>query len=77
MNDPLLQAMADLPAAEPSPQRIARVRSRCHARLARSGSAPRRGAPRSSRVWEPIVLGLGGVYLMAILREAVHLYGVF
>ena len=77
MNDPLLQAMANLPVAEPSPRRTARLRSRCRAGLVRSRPAPRRGPGSSSRVWEPVVLSLGGVYLMALVREALHLYGVF
>ena len=74
MSDVLSRALDDLPHADPDPRRTARVRSRCHAVLARHAgrSAARRPA---RRLWEPFVVGLGGVYVAVILAQTLLLYG--
>ena len=70
MNDSLSRVLAELPMAEPDPGRTDRVRSRCHAVLTRHAAhRPAR------RLWEPVVVGLGGVYLIVILGKALELYG--
>jgi hypothetical protein len=75
MTEPLLRKLATLPSAEPDPVRAARVRAKCHAALARR-------RPRSARrhhaafVWEPLVAGLGGLYLTETIRQVLHAYGV-
>ena len=73
MTDSLTQLLADLPRAEPDPGRAARVRSRCHAALAkqRRRSIAR---PPARRVWEPLVAGIGGIYLAEIIRQALALW---
>jgi hypothetical protein len=76
MTDPLLQMLADLPQAEPDRARADRVRLACHAALARRR---RRRSPRpggAARLWEPLVAGLGGIYLTEAVRQALLLYGV-
>jgi len=75
MIDQLSQLLADLPNDEPNEARADRIRSRCHAVLARRRQ-PRFGALTRGRVWEPMVAGLGGVYLAAIIVFALGLYGV-
>lgn len=77
MTDPLLRMLADLPQAEPHPARAARVRVACHAALARRRPHPPvRSGRRATRIWEPVVAGLGGIYLTETLRQALHLYGL-
>jgi hypothetical protein len=75
MTDQWSQLLADLPGAKPDDARADRIRSRCHAVLARR-RRPRLGALARRRVWEPVVAGLGGVYLAAIIVFALGLYGV-
>ncbi len=63
MTNPLFRLLTALPLAEPDPVRAARVRTACHAALARRRtrrSAQPRGA---ARIWEFVVAGLGGIYL--------------
>lgn len=76
MNDPLYRLLAGLPQATPDEHRAARVRLACHAALARRRPqpAPRRRAP--SRIWEAVLAGLCGVYLMEIVRLVLNLYGI-
>ena len=76
MTEPLLRRLATLPSAEPDPVRAARVRAKCHAALARR--RPRRSARRhhAAFVWEPLVAGLGGLYLTETIRQVLHAYGV-
>ena len=75
MNDPMLRMLSELPHAEPDRVRADQVRARCHDALARRrrGQVGRR-AP--VRFWEPIVAGLGGVYLTASIRLALSFYGI-
>ena len=75
MTDRLSQLVANLPHAEPSRARADRIRSRCHEVLGRR----RHGAATSRpvrRVWEPVVAGLGGLYLAAAIVLALEMYGV-
>ena len=75
MNDPLLRMLADLPPAEPDRERAARVRARCHTALARRQPrvAGRRGG---SRLNETLLAGLGVVYLIETVRQALFLFGL-
>ncbi len=74
MNDPLLRMLSDLPQAEPDRARAARVRARCHTALARSQPrAQRRGGPRLT---EAMLAGLGVVYLIESVRQALLFLGL-
>jgi hypothetical protein len=75
MTDRLLQLVANLPHAELSRTRADRIRSRCHEML---GRRHRRTATRrpGRRIWEPLVAGLGGLYLAAAIVLALEIYGV-
>jgi len=77
MTDPLFRLLSTLPQAEADPVRAARVRTACHAELARH--RPRRCAQpgRTTRIWELLVAGLGGIYLTETLRLALHAYGLW
>lgn len=76
MTDPLLRMLSSLPQAEPDHDRAARVRTRCHAVLARRRQrhAPRRN--RGPRLIETLLVGLGGVYLLETVRQALLLLGI-
>jgi hypothetical protein len=76
MTDPLLRMLASLPQAEPDRGRAARVRTRCHIALARGRRprAPRRSAGR--RLRGTLLAGLGGLYLMETVRQALLLSGL-
>lgn len=76
MNDPLLRRLADLPNASLDASRRDRIRDRCHAALVRSRPRPVRTSDRQSRVWTSIVAGLGGVYITALVRHALSVYGL-
>jgi hypothetical protein len=76
MTDSLVNMLAHLPQAEPNQGRAARTRARCHAVLTRH--RPRR-SPRSSvgpHFWAALVAGLGSVYLMESIHQALLLYGI-
>jgi hypothetical protein len=75
MTDSLFNMLSHLPQAAPGQTRAARTRARCHAVLKKR--QPHR-TPRSSvgpRVWAALVAGLGSVYLMETIRQALRLYG--
>jgi hypothetical protein len=75
MTDPLLQLLDGLPTARLDPSRGDRIRARCHAALARE----RRRAITSAgtvRRWPPIVMGLGGLYISAVVQQVLALYGI-
>jgi hypothetical protein len=76
MTDPLLRKLAILPSAEPDPVRAARVRAKCHAALARRRPRPSTRRRHAAFVWEPLVAGLGGLYLTETIRQVLHAYGV-
>jgi hypothetical protein len=75
MTDPI-PVLTTLRSAESNPDRARRVRDRCRQRLRTLDglSQPRPRARR--RVWESVVLGLGGVYFTAILHYTLQFYGV-
>lgn len=75
MND-LLERLAALPDAEPSPMRAVRVRARARRRLTPPRPAPPR--PASSRrsvklLW--LAAGVSAVYLVKVLAVAVEVLG--
>lgn len=80
MTDPLLQLLDRLPSARLDPSRGDRIRARCHAALVlgrRSAERERRRAPaRTVGRWPPIVMGLGGLYVGAVLQQVLALYGL-
>jgi len=76
MTDPLLRLLASLPSAEPDPVRAARVRAKCHAALARVQPRPSPRRRPTGLLWEPLVAGLGGLYLTETIRLVLHAYGV-
>ena len=76
MTDPVLRMLASLPEAEPDAARAARVRARCHARLARgrpSAAAPR---TRGRRIRDGLLAGLGGVYFVETVRQTLFFFGI-
>jgi hypothetical protein len=74
MTESLSELFADLSQAAPDDARSDRRRSRCHAVLARHRFRHvERRAVR--RLWEPLVAGLGGLYVVAVIREALRLSG--
>jgi hypothetical protein len=73
MTDPLVQLLDDLPPATLDVARADRIRHRCHAALAcrrRRVSRPQRLA----RIWTPMVAGIGGLYLTAVLQQVLAFY---
>jgi len=77
MTDRLLQMLGDLPSAEPDPLRGARVRARCRSRLERRQQSTRETSrPGAARLWQPLVAGLSGIYLVEVIREALRVYGI-
>jgi hypothetical protein len=76
MTDPLLRLLDDLPAAKLDSSRAERIREQCRAALVRH--RPRPVGPRASGagVWTSIVAGLGGVYVTALVRHALAVYGL-
>ena len=87
MTDPLLQLLDGLPSARLDPSRGDRIRARCHAALVlgrrsaeRKGGRERRRAIAPARTvgrWPPLVMGLGGLYLGAVLQQVLALYRPF
>ena len=91
MNDALSRVLGDLPQAESDQARSERLRSRCHVVLGkqRSRAAARhttqlgRRHPAGGRRrvsawrWEPVVVGMGCLYLAGVIREALGVYGAW
>ena len=75
MNDPLLRMLADLPQAEPDRRRAAHVRARCHTALARSQSRVLRRSG-GARLNETLLVGLGVMYLIETVRQALFFFGI-
>ena len=75
MTDPLLRLLHNLPQATLDPSRADRIRARCHAALAQQ---PHRDRIRGDVVdlWAPLAAGFGGIYLTAVLRQALVAYGL-
>lgn len=76
MSDPLLRLLSELPAARPDPDRTARVRTRCHARLARQRLSRAARPNGARRVSEAIAVALGGVYLVETVRQVLRCCGI-
>jgi hypothetical protein len=75
MTDSLLDILGRLPSAQPDAVRAARIRARCRLRLERR--RPRAPVPgRKGRFLEPLVVGLGGVYLTEAIYQALRFYGI-
>lgn len=74
MTDRLFRMLAELPEAAPDPGRAARVRSRCHAALARSRRT-RRG-PHGLRATDALLASLAAAYLIETVRQALHVIGI-
>ena len=75
MTDPLLRHLHDLPPARLDPSRADRIRARCHAALAHR---PRHDSTwaDAADIWAPVAAGVGGIYLTAVLRQALLAYGL-
>jgi len=71
MSEPLMRALAELPAAEPGAARSQRIRERCRQRLVQQAPRASRPRPRIALVWQPLVAALGLVYLIAAIAQAV------
>jgi hypothetical protein len=71
----------DLATLAPDPDRAARVRMRCHARLARGQRHSRQMAAIGAFTWRvltPAVVGACGVlYSIALIVTTLRLHGVF
>jgi hypothetical protein len=75
MTDPLLQLLDALPSASLDSKRDDRIRARCHTALARRRRRRPRD-PRKARFWTPIVACVGGVYLTAVLHQAIAIFRI-
>ena len=75
MTDPLLRLLHNLPQATLDPSRADRIRARCHAALAQR---PRRDSiwADAADLWAPVAAGVGGIYITAVLRQALVAYGL-
>jgi hypothetical protein len=71
-----MRLLAELPQAEPDRHRAARVRTRCHAALARRRQQPSRATGRVERIRGPLLAALGAVYLVESVRQALLLLGI-
>jgi hypothetical protein len=74
MTDPLLRLLHNLPQATLDPSRADRIRARCHAALTARPQRDRIWA-NAADLWAPMAAGFGGIYLTAILRQALVAYG--
>ncbi len=70
----LSRLLTDLPGASPDPSRSARTRARSHAALAARQRRPARSR-RPRPVWEPLLAGGGGIYVVEVIRQAILTYG--
>ena len=75
MSDPLFRMLAALPSVDPNPTRSDRVRTRCHAALARRRPSRRRRRG-ASRFWGPLAASVGGIYLIEVMRRVLDLYAI-
>ena len=74
MSEPLMDLLAGLPSAEPDPARAGQIRMRCRARLARQAPRADTRHPTATRLWQPLILVLGGAYLTGIIVQALRVY---
>lgn len=75
MTDPLLRLLRDLQPATLDAPRAERIRARCHAALAHRPHRHRMWDSVTD-LWAPMAAGFGGIYLTAVLREALVAYGM-
>ena len=78
-DDPLLRALACLPAAAPDEARAERARARCHAAFERARLRRERPARRSTAIQIVEAAFVGGLcllYLSTVILEAVRLRGL-
>jgi hypothetical protein len=69
--DPILPGVSRLPVLVPNEQRAARLRARCHARLARR-------APEKTRGFGPAaVAGFCLLYLSAVVHDVLRVRDMF
>lgn len=75
MTDPLLRHLHGLPQATLDSSRADRIRARCHAALA---DRPRHDSiwADAADIWAPVAAGIGGIYVTAVLRQALQAYGL-
>lgn len=73
MTDPLLRLLHDLPPATLDPSRADRIRRRCHATL---GTPNRNRWSGTAPLWTSVAAGVGSIYLVAVLRQALTAYGL-
>jgi hypothetical protein len=77
--DPMLQRLARLPSAAPDPARADRVRSRCHAALARRRAKDGAEAPPAAVAGRAVELALVAgfclTYLAVVIRHAWQIVG--
>jgi hypothetical protein len=74
MNDPIFRMLAALPSGNPDAAHADRVRARCRRALTRRRRQYRRGFV--PRVWPPLGVALGGIYLFEVVREALQMYAM-
>lgn len=76
MADPVMDRLAELPAADPDAVRSQRTRDLCRATLTRRAPSARAAGPRRRRpaLWRPAVTVLGALYLFQALLLALRVY---
>jgi len=76
--DPTFELLRRLPQVSPDAVAAARVRRRCHAAMARRAALQARGsrsALRPGRLSETVLILSMGLYLVAVVAEAVRVAG--
>ena len=80
MSEPMIRLLADLPRADPDPERAERTRIRCRTRLARLPRASTSSAPSragwKAQLWEPLIAVLGVAYFAEAIVQALRAYGM-
>jgi hypothetical protein len=74
MTDRLFRMLTELPESAPDPVRAARVRSRCHAALARSRRTRRH--PQRLRATDALLASLAAAYLIETVRQTLQVIGI-
>jgi hypothetical protein len=79
MSEQLMQRLAELPAADPDPERAEQIKRRCRAQLsrqARRASAAPTLTPRRkiAAAWQPLLAVLGVAYLTVAIFIALGLH---
>jgi hypothetical protein len=77
MSESLMRMLAELPAAEPEPERAEGIRRRCHSRLVRQAARASRSTFTFAPAWRVFVSMLGAAYLIVAILEAVRVYRFF